>query len=143
MNVKKSLYVFMCSIMGALLFLIIHQIIAFGYLMLLYADYDKFSLGLPFISLMALDYFTLIIVLMLGAWYGIWLGLYWFGLVYEGDGHGFVEHIVKYYWPSNKIPYSLKSKVAVVEKKLETDLNELEGLAAKPVVKKRIVRKKV
>ena len=148
MNVKKSLYVFLCSIMGALLFLILHQILAFGYLMLLYANYQTFSFGLSFIALMALDYLTLIIVIMLGAWYGIWLGIYWFGMVYETNGNGFIEHMVKNYWPSGRrqISSGLRSKIAAVESKLEGDFMELENLSEqspKAPAKKRIVRRKI
>lgn len=142
MTAKKSLYIFLCAIMGALLFLILQQILAFVYLMLLYGNYQTFSFGLSFIDLMAVDYFTLFIVLMLGAWYGIWLGLYWYGWVYEDGGHGFVGHIVKNYWPSRNVPYNLKSKIAAVENRLEGDLMDLESLEHKVDARKKVVRKK-
>jgi predicted membrane protein len=145
MTVKKSLYIFLCAIMGAMLFLILQQILAFGYLFLLYANYQTFSFGLSFINLMAFDYFTLILVVMLGAWYGIWLGLYWFDLVYESGRHGFVEHVMERYWPSRRLPYNLKSKISAVEKKLEGDLMELESLgqkSEKKLVKRRVARRK-
>jgi len=108
MTIKKSLYVFLCSLLGMLLFLILHQIIAFGYLMLLYVNYPTFGLGMSLMDWLALDYFTLIIVLMLGMWYGIWLGMYWFGIVYEDQNHGFVGHLIKKYWPTSRPKYNLK-----------------------------------
>lgn len=129
---KKSLYIFLCAILGMLLFLILHQIVAFAYLMLLYTHYSIFNLGLSFMDLMALDYFSLIIALMFGAWYGIWLGLYWYGWVYESGGHGFVEHMIKKHWAAKSVTYNLKSKLVAVESKLQ-----------EPAPKKRIVRRKV
>ena len=150
-TVKKSLYVFLTAMLGALLFLIIHRMLAFGYLLFLYYNYNFFSFGFSFMEILAIDYFTLILALMFGAWYGIWIGLHWYDVVYQESGsHGFVGHFVRHYWPTSVKSYNLKSKIAAVEKKLENNIWELEDLAKKTEInalsqvpaKKRIVRRK-
>jgi hypothetical protein len=149
MSVKKSLYIFLCCLLGCLLFLLVHQMLAFGYLMLLYYNYESFSFGLSLLDFLALDYFTLIIAVMGGAWYGIWLGIYWYGVVYEGSSSGFIGHLIRHYWPNREKAYGLKAKVAAVEERLAGDLWELEDLAekvevaAKVPAKKKIVKRKV
>jgi len=148
-SAKKSLYVFLSSMLGILLFLVIHRIIVFLYLVLAGVRFTPGSEG-TYLVFLAFDYFTLIIILMLGAWYGIWLGMYWYEKVYEEESHkGVVDYIVNNYWPRRKTTLNLKSKIAATQQKLETDLWELEGLTenltrvkVKPrSIKKRIVRK--
>ncbi len=144
MLVKKSLYVFLCSLLGVMLFLVLHQILAFAYLVLITYDYS-FTFGLSFYELMALDYVTLILTLFFGAWYGIWLGEYWYEEVYEGTHPGFIGHLFRHYWPTKHPKYNLKSKIIAVEQKLESDLWELEDLANKVETGKKVssVRKRV
>ena len=90
---KKSLYLFLSSLLGSLLFLVIHQaavviIFVFGVARGGLASFESYMLFWVF------DYFTLVIVLMLGSWYGIWLGMYWYEKVYEEESHkGFISHI--------------------------------------------------
>lgn len=146
---KKSLYIFLTSILGVLLFLMLHRIIVFFYLLALSTDYARYMPNLSYIEFLAIDYFTLVITLMLGAWYGIWLGLYWYEKVYEEGSHGgLVSHITEHYWPKGRQAYGLEPKIEAVKKKLEQDLWELEDLAkiAPPVypepIKKRVVRKR-
>ncbi len=148
MSVKKSLYVFLCSLLGILLFLVLHQIAVFGYLMLIYFNYS-FSFGMSLVELMALDYVTLVFVLFFGAWYGIWVGEYWYEEVYEGQHPGFLGHLVRHYWPTKESKYNLRSKIVAAEQKLEGDLWELEDLTSKAQsktkvvgVRKRVVRRK-
>ena len=127
-------------------------LITFCYLLLLYSDYSRFSLGIPFITLLALDYCVLVVIMLLGAWYGVWLGLHWYGLVYEEKSHpGFVGHMVRKYWPTQEEDYNLRAKIVAAERKISQDVWELEDIAAKtearpavvkaPVVRKRVVRK--
>ena len=100
---KKSLYLFLCSILGMLLFLLIHRLLFFFYLLLVSANPGIFSGGLNTLEISALDFFSLILALFAGMWYGIWIGLRWFELVYEKNSYGgFVDHLVATYWPQER-----------------------------------------
>ena len=124
---KKSLYIFLASLLGVMLFLVLHRVAVFFYLYLLAGGY--ITTGLEYYEFLALDYFSLTITLMLGAWYGIWLGLHWYEKVYEENSHGgLVHHLATEIFPSNRFK-NLPVKVAVVERKLEANLRELENLA--------------
>ena len=71
---------------------------------------------------LAIEYFTLTITMMLGAWYGIWLGLYWYEKVYEEKSHrGLVHHIAANYFPNFK-PKVLENRMAQVKERLEENL---------------------
>jgi len=144
MPVKKSLYIFLTSLLGALLFLILHRIVAFAYFVLLYFNYGTFGLGLSINDILAFDYVSLIMALLLGGWYGVWLGLYWFDAVYGNSGQGFLGHVAKTLWPRTQSNYNLREKIAVVETKLEHDLDQLESLVeTQPIMaKKRVVKRK-
>ena len=151
-NMKKSLYVFLCSLLGALLFLILHRLIIFVYFMLISASPRAFSGDMSYLQLVGLDFFTLILALFGGMWYGIWLGLSWYEAVYErGNKGGFVDHLVSTYWPTPKTNYDLKERVESVAEELKDDIFQLEHLAKtiRPIirptvpVKRRAVRKRV
>ena len=145
---KKSFYIFLTSILGALLFLIMHRLIVFVYLYLV-ATEVVFT-GINYYVFLAWDYFSLIITMMLGLWYGIWLGLFWFRKVYEESSHGGLVHHLskKIFKPS--VPQELANKMSDIKERLEQDLWQLEDLtqtAAKDIqkispVKRKVVRKK-
>ena len=149
---KKSLYVFLCSLLGILLFLIIHRLLVFCYLILISSNPQVFGGGLNYLELLAIDYSTLILTLFLGSWYGIWLGLKWFEAIYErGEHGGFVDHLVKTYWPSpNKNNFHLNRRLQNVAVELKDDVLALENLTKaikptfteKPAIKRRVVRKR-
>ncbi len=91
------MYVFLCMIMGMVLFAIFHRAVVVIYYILLNANYATYSFGLNEPTLRALDFFTLLLALFFGGWYGTMLGLHWYKLVYEdrdnaGLFHGFVPH---------------------------------------------------
>ncbi len=147
---KKSLYVFLSSMMGMLLFLVIHRLVIFVSLLVLKNNYDQAIGVMPYYKFLALDYLTLFITLLLGAWYGIWVGIYWYGKVYEEQSHfGFVDHVANRYWPTQKGKEKFESKLTLAKKKIEENLWELEELAdsipaasAPAAVKRKIVRKR-
>lgn len=148
---KKSLYVFLCSLLGMLVFLILHRLFVFFCLLVASANPGLLGGNITYLEAMALDFFTLIIVLLLGMWYGIALGLRWYEAVYEkGEHGGFVDHIVMAYWPSFQANYNLEDKVKSIARELKDDVLELEHLTKtiKPTVKqsppirRRVVRKK-
>lgn len=148
---KKSLYIFLCSQLGVLIFLILHRLLVFFYLLLASISPEIFYGRMNYLETVATDFFTLIVVIMLGLWYGIALGLRWYEAVYElGHAGGFVDHLIRRYWPSHKRDYNLPQKVQSVARELKDDVLELEHLAKtiKPVIrettpiKRRIVRKR-
>lgn len=147
---KKSLYLFLTSLLGALMFLIAHRVVFFLYIYMLEEGYIATSMD--FLQFLALEYYTLVIWLMLGAWYGIWLGLYWFEKVYEVKSHGgFVYHLGAKYF-SRPQPKDMEGKMAEVKERLESNLWQLENLAqsagasqAQPEpkpIRRRVVRKR-
>ncbi len=144
--VKKSLYIFLTSLLGVLLFLILHRLCVFFYFYLLAGGYV--TAGMSYLQFLVLDYFTLLIVLMFGAWYGIWLGMYWFEKVYVEKSHGgFMHHVSNKYL--FRTPKNLESKMSTLKKKIENDLWRLEDLAEAGIkvvttpapIKRRVVRK--
>ena len=148
--VKKSLYLFLTSLLGVLLFLIIHRALFFIYIYML--GIGVVTTGMTYEQFLAIEYFSLTIVLMLGAWYGIWLGLYWFGIVYEEKSHrGFVHHLSTKYFFGYR-PEVLEGRMARVKEHLEENLWQLEDLAKSAAssqlevrprpIKRRVVRKK-
>lgn len=145
---KKSFYVFLTSLLGVLLFLILHRTVVFIYLYLVAGGVGIESFD--YLSFLLWDYFSLTIMLMLGAWYGVWLGLNWFDKVYVERSHGgLVAHLTQYCWPASR-PISLQSKLSHVKERLEKDLWQLEDLAEVAVSKpaafpakiRRVVRRR-
>ncbi len=143
---KKSLYIFLTSLLGVLLFLILHRLAVFFYLYLLAGGYLTTSLN--YLEFLALDYFTLAITLLCGLWYGIWIGMYWFEKVYVEKSHGgLVHHLSQHF--GRGTPKNLETKISTVRQKIENDLWQLEDLTsttlkavANPApIKRRIVRK--
>ena len=82
---RKSLYLFLTALLGTLLFLTVHQVAYFIYIYMLGTGLA--TSGMSYVEFLAVEYFTLTITMMLGAWYGIWLGLYWYEKVYEEKSH--------------------------------------------------------
>jgi hypothetical protein len=145
---KKSFYILLSAILGMLLFLMLDRIAVFFYLFLIAGGF--ISANINFAAFAVLDYFFSLLFCLLGAWYGIWLGLYWFRRVYEEGSHGgVIDHITKnYFFPHP--PKQLDTKISAVRERLEKDLWQLEDLATETLVrtvspkpiKRRIVRKK-
>ena len=143
---KKSLYIFLSSLLGVLLFLVLHRAGIFIYLYLITQGYVVSSW--TYLQFLVFDYFTLTLTLLFGAWYGIWLGVYWYEKVYVECSHsGFVAHMSnKFMSHKNK---GLESKISHIKERLETDLWQLEDLAktslsqvsAPAPIKRKIVRK--
>jgi len=145
---KKSLYIFLSSLLGVMLFLLIDRVVVLLLVFLINGGFitAQFSAS----QFMAVDYIILSVVLMLGGWYGIWLGLYWYEVVYEQRSHrGAFHHFAKNYL-SYKGPDGVTGQMEAVRKRIETDLAQLEDIAIKtPLadaepqpIKRKIVRKR-
>lgn len=74
-NTRKSFYIFLSSMLGVLLFLMLQRS-AFLIAFLLGADIGS-------VQSQALGVVTTAIAVVFGAWYGVWLGLVWYSAVYE------------------------------------------------------------
>ena len=92
-SLKKSLYVFLTSLLGILLFVTIQKSISLIGIILLNVDYSFYSFGTNPAQIHGLNIASFILALFLGGWYGVWIGLHWYKVVYEqGNGgwlHGF------------------------------------------------------
>lgn len=115
----KALYLFLTSWLGIILLLMLHRA--------LFVIYDLLGLFFPEIRffhadrflLQSIDFFTLLLALFFGGWYGIWLGLHWFDIVYEREGsrankvlHGFLPHHLR-----SRTKHSSTAKPAQVKPK--------------------------
>jgi hypothetical protein len=80
----KAMYVALCSFLGVLLFVVLQRSLALIYYYALNSNFGAFSLGLSSYDLQVVDYLTLIAAVLLGLWYGVWLGLHWYDMVYVG-----------------------------------------------------------
>jgi hypothetical protein len=146
-DLRKSFYLFLSSLLGALLFLIIHRIIIFIILIfkILGSGFDQQG----YLIFLSLDYLTLMFFLMAGGWYGIWLGMYWYKVVYEENTfNGIFAHLKKGFAQKFSEPENVVVKINLAKQEFEMGMAELEGAAKeihitpKVIVPKRAVRKK-
>lgn len=148
-GVKKSLYIFLSAILGGMLFLILQRLGIFFYLMLIAVDPNVFGLGFNYIEFQAVDILTAFAAIILGMWYGIWLGLGWFQEVYErGSSRGMLHHIATHYWPRPRSVDGVEDRVGHLRERLADNLWQAEG-PSEPVavnligpapIKRRVVR---
>lgn len=95
--VTKSLYLFLCSILGMILFAMLHRALFVIYGILLEVDFASYSLGLTENVILMIDFLSMLIALFFGGWYGVLLGIDWYSIVYGPSApqpaklfHGFV-----------------------------------------------------
>lgn len=101
---KKALYLFLSSLLGMILVLMFHRSVFLIYDML--GDFfpRQQLLNLPYYYVAVADFTTLLLAMFIGGWWGIWLGLNWYKMVYEDRHvrswfHGFLPHA----WRSHKV----------------------------------------
>jgi hypothetical protein len=151
---NRSLYLFLCALMGSLLFMIVHRTIMLIYYIVLNDHFDALSFGLTFWQLNYLDFITMVAAMLGGVWYGIWLGQYWYAIVYEHGYFGGVVHHMLHEAGSarQKSIRQLRTHISTLEKEVAQEVFEIEDLAEaieeNPLVvevpaKKRTVRKRV
>ena len=101
---RKALYLFLSSLLGMLLVLMFHRS-AFVIFDILGDYYPASTLLNPNYYYVALaDFCTMLLAMFIGGWYGIWLGLHWYKMVYEDREvrtwfHGFIPH----FWRTHKV----------------------------------------
>lgn len=125
---KKAFYLFLCSVLGMTLFITLHQLLTGLYFGLV---------RLGYLPDLALSYMTsalcLFIATLLGSWYGIWLGLYWYHFVYE-DGRSPWFHAFRggtSYRARRNIPADTARPLS---SRASADRWQLEDLLDKPTV---------
>lgn len=111
----KALYLFLCAILGMVLFAMLHRAIFVLYDLLIFVQ-PEFGFGLTSMSLAVGDFFTLLIALFLGGWYGTMMGIDWYAMVYgpnaevrPGMFHGFIPH----HWRGRREKSGKKSSASV------------------------------
>ena len=144
---RKSLYIFLTALLGVLMFMLLERLAAFFYWYLLAGSY--ITTGQSYLQIAMLDYIILVLAMMFGAWYGVWLGLFWYRKIYEEESHpGLVGHLAAHYFP--RPGFAAPKGVAELKKRLAADLSQLETVAAVHLetipgptpIKRKIVRKK-
>jgi hypothetical protein len=85
----KSLYIFLCTVLGVMLFVVLQRSLALIHFILLNTNYQLFSFGLDPATLELINYISIGIAGFFGGWYGTWLGLHWHEVVYEKAQSGF------------------------------------------------------
>lgn len=95
---SKALYLFLCAILGMVLFVMLQRAILFLYNLLIFVD-STYAFGMSSAAILGLDFFTLLLALFLGGWYGTMMGIDWYAMVYgpnaevqAGLFHGFLPH---------------------------------------------------
>lgn len=101
---RKALYLFLSSLLGMLLVLMFHRsaFVIFDIL----GDFFPTStiLNPNYYYVAVADFLTMLLAMFIGGWYGIWLGLHWYKMVYEDREtrswfHGFIPH----FWRTHKV----------------------------------------
>lgn len=94
---RKALYVFLTTLLGVLIFLMLHRAIFVIYDILasFYPNSAVFAIEPSIVF--SIDFYTMLFAVALGGWYGAWLGLDWYKMIYEERGvtrwfHGFLPH---------------------------------------------------
>ena len=101
---------------------------------------------------LSVEYFSLFLFILSGAWYGIWLGLGWYHTVYENPDcnickRGFISHLVKEYWPQKTNPYLVRDKVRNLSEQIAEVGDNVEqasfrlGVKKPKAIRKKLVRK--
>lgn len=95
---SKALYLFLCAILGMVLFVMLQRAILFLYNLLIFVD-STYAFGMSSATILGLDFFTLLLALFLGGWYGTMMGIDWYAMIYgpnaevqAGLFHGFLPH---------------------------------------------------
>ena len=149
-GVRKPTYLFLSAMLGMLLFLILHRVVVFFVMAGMYFNAQAGNLSANYLRFLAWDYLTLILVLLLGGWYGIWVGSYWYEKVYETKSHGgFLNHVL-----GNRMPVvqqgAVGEKLAELSENIQEEIWELDQLGKnvskaartpKPI-KRKVVRKR-
>lgn len=88
LGARKSLYIFLTAILGIVLFLTLQRALTLLYFVIVSYNYAGINTELTFLQYEAINFVTLLLAIFFGGWYGVWLGLHWYEIVYEKNaGH--------------------------------------------------------
>lgn len=160
---RKALYLFLSSLLGMILILMFHRAVFVIYDIL--GDFYPrlFLLNQPYYYVAAADFLTMLLAMFIGGWYGIWLGLHWYKIVYEDKDkrtwfHGFLPH----HWRYKKVKDSPVAAAAtgkprqIIATSAPSDgfqtmransirpvwsFDDFKSVETKPASKKRVVKK--
>lgn len=133
---RRSAYLFLSAMLGLLMFFILHRIVVFFYLFFATLGDTQFE----YYHFLVWDYSTLILVLFLGIFYGLWLGKYWYAAVYYEKLHGgLLDYVNTWLW-GQKIPQErvFQKKLETVSERLERNLADLENLSMQTSVNTQV-----
>ena len=135
----KALYLFLCAILGMVLFAMLHRAIFVLYDLLIFVD-GMYAFGLSNIALAAIDFFALVVALFLGGWYGTMMGIDWYAMVYgpnaevkAGMFHGFIPH----HWRGQKTTTKNSTAPTVASKVAASAPTRATAVATPPTIKVR------
>jgi hypothetical protein len=80
---KRSLYLFLCVLLGVLISTIVHGVIEKTYITLLLTDYDTWSFGLTWDLWSTIHNVITVLLLIVGAVGGLFVGKRWWNIVYR------------------------------------------------------------
>lgn len=79
---KKHLYIFLFTLLGALAGFLIHALIEIPVIALLVSDFERWGLGLSWRGWETVHIVTLTLLLVLGAYIGFRQGIHWWKVIY-------------------------------------------------------------
>lgn len=154
---RKALYLLLSSLLGMLLVLMFHRAVFVIYEIL--GDMFPINpiLNIDLLYVAVADFFTMLLAMFFGSWYGIWLGMHWYKIIYEDRGftswfHGFVPH----HWRSKPVKdvSATRPRTIVAHGKTSDGFRTMRPTriepvwsfedfkkAEKPVAKKRVAKK--
>ena len=124
---KRILYISLTVVLGILLFLVIQQSLALLYYILISFDYARYGFGFSPITFRFIYLGATLASVLVGGLYGVWLGRYWFALVYEQrDGRGFMPPLRNSSFPTQQVTPKVKVQTAARKEISEAwDLDDL------------------
>ncbi|MEK7576693.1 MAG: hypothetical protein AAB482_03275 [Patescibacteria group bacterium] len=85
--VKRRFYLFCTIILGVLLLSIVHAIVEMWYINLLVSDFDMYGFRLSWSQWFLVHNVLSVALWIFGAWFGYWLGIRWWQIVYVERRH--------------------------------------------------------
>jgi hypothetical protein len=126
---KRILYISLTIVLGILLFVVIQQSFALLYYILISFDYARYGFGFSPITFRFVYLGTTIASVFVGGLYGVWLGRYWFNLVYQQRaGRGFMPPLRNSSFPAQRV--TPKVKVQSSARKEISEAWDLDDLLA-------------
>lgn len=128
-SLGKAFYLLLSSILGILLFMLLERSAFTIYVLLSTYSAQSLAGNLNPALVQAVEAYSLLIALFLGAWYGIWLGLNWHHELY---GEGAKPKLFHRF-----IPHSMRAKVPV---KADTGEAQAVAVTIKPTMRKTVAK---